>query len=670
MEQLLKKGAGLGLNPSQIEEALCLGRPANDGAWIESQDLLGMAQTVAIENMEEGRFIEYCCLDGRGQPQGRGMVKLMKWEAEDDCLFVGEHGPSSDEYYDWYVNNTGRSGFLFHVCPCQASKCKVKKARGDARELIHVEKWRLLTPKLMVHQKYLEKDGLKYGEDELVKMARDLKGPAPHGTGLDAAHLALAAGAGKDDSGEKGLPSKVDGLMGPSGLDPTERGKKRGREPMGDFLAKQVSKHQANVGPEKKKRKKKKKVKERREGEISLSISSSSSESSGFQAAPVRGGQELWRIAQKKPGHLTRLALDEMNQVPRRQDGRERGGDSMARAEGSSLLEPDLVCDPPTEQGGVENEPRAEHLGDHVGSPVGRSPGSGHRYPDAEAEGSGSLPSGGGMAGEPGDHSTARSFADEGGRKRSGHQERIEVLETEGGSPEDAEGKQIGVGQRVRPRRETREPTRKRKAEERRRESSPRSREKRSIPSEGAVRRSQDPPASRRSFSKEECSSPQASGSGPPKGDKPRSSSKVKQSQQPRKRTSQGKRKGEEGEVEVKLEEVEKERKEKRRRLGDDGDQERPRPRREGSSEGRAEVDGGIAGSLPAWLSGETICGLSSAQVASHIILQMTERGTSFGKLLLSSLEPSCPRGMKVKGFVMSYHCHFGQMWPMRFSGS
>ena len=312
MEQLLKKGAGLGLNPSQIEEALCLGRPANDGAWIESQDLLGMAQTVAIENMEEGRFIEYCCLDGRGQPQGRGMVKLMKWEAEDDCLFVGEHGPSSDEYYDWYVNNTGRSGFLYHVCPCQASKCKVKKARGDARELIHVEKWRLLTPKLMVHQKYLEKDGLKYGEDELVKMARDLKGPAPHGTGLDAAHLALAAGAGKDDSGEKGLPSKVDGLMGPSGLDPTERGRKRGREPMGDFLAKQVSKHQANVGPEKKKRKKKKKVKERREGEISLSISSSSSESSGFQAAPVRGGQELWRIAQKKPGHLTRLALDEM----------------------------------------------------------------------------------------------------------------------------------------------------------------------------------------------------------------------------------------------------------------------------------------------------------------------------------------------------------------------
>ena len=150
MDQLLKKGAGLGLNPSQIEEALTLGRPAKDGAWIESQDLLEMAQKVADETMEGGRYIEYCCYDSSWAPQGRAVVQLIRWEPDGDFMFVGDHGPSSDGYYDWYVKQIGPSGFVFHICAGEASKCKAKKARGDARELIHIDKWRMLTPKLML----------------------------------------------------------------------------------------------------------------------------------------------------------------------------------------------------------------------------------------------------------------------------------------------------------------------------------------------------------------------------------------------------------------------------------------------------------------------------------------------------------------------------------------
>lgn len=220
-------------------------------------------------------------------------------------MFIGDHGPSSDGYYDWYVKQIGASGFVFHICAGEASKCKAKKARGDARELIHIDKWRMLTPKLMLQHEYMVPEGLRLGEEELIKMARDLKGPAPLGTGLDVARKKLAEKVEKEDGGPaEALGAEPElGLMLGSGSE--LRSKKRGREPMGDFLAKQASKQQAaGVGERKGKKKKKKKFKGRKEGEVSLTPSSSSEESSSFHAAPVRGGKELWRVAQKKPGPL------------------------------------------------------------------------------------------------------------------------------------------------------------------------------------------------------------------------------------------------------------------------------------------------------------------------------------------------------------------------------
>lgn len=272
-----------------------------------------MAQKVADETMEGGRYIEYCCYDSSWAPQGRAVVQLIRWEADGDFMFIGDHGPSSDGYYDWYVKQIGASGFVFHICAGEASKCKAKKARGDARELIHIDKWRMLTPKLMLQHEYMVPEGLRLGEEELIKMARDLKGPAPLGTGLDVARKKLAEKVEKEDGGPaEALGAEPElGLMLGSGSE--LRSKKRGREPMGDFLAKQASKQQAaGVGERKGKKKKKKKFKGRKEGEVSLTPSSSSEESSSFHAAPVRGGKELWRVAQKKPGRLTRLALDEM----------------------------------------------------------------------------------------------------------------------------------------------------------------------------------------------------------------------------------------------------------------------------------------------------------------------------------------------------------------------
>ena len=70
-----------------------------------------------------------------------------------------------------------------------------------------------------------------------------------------------------------------------------------------------------NGGHEKKKKKKEnetKKSKKKKKRASSDTSSGEGSQSSSFQMSPARGRMELWRLAQKKPRQLTRLALDGM----------------------------------------------------------------------------------------------------------------------------------------------------------------------------------------------------------------------------------------------------------------------------------------------------------------------------------------------------------------------
>ena len=82
------------------------GRPARDGA-------LGWGprsfEKVPEETVEGGRCKEYCCHDSPGQSQGRGAVRLTRWEPVSDFPLVG-------------------NDFLFHVCPCQAPNSQTRKA--------------------------------------------------------------------------------------------------------------------------------------------------------------------------------------------------------------------------------------------------------------------------------------------------------------------------------------------------------------------------------------------------------------------------------------------------------------------------------------------------------------------------------------------------------------
>ena len=303
MDRLRAKGHSLGLTEEEIHRALSLGRSNRDLAWFVGSDLLGRAQEAAHEAFEQERVLEYECYDAQWRSQGRAVVTLRDWEDKEKCLFTGSHGPSSDGYYAWYAEHQmGLENGVYHVCDCAGARCKVRKPRGDNRELIHVDRWRLLTPLAMVETEYLRDMGIKMGEGLLAGAAREKKATAPRlGSGLDAL---LEADPGLAEAVE---PEKARGR----GQD-RSRSPRRGRETMGQFLAKQVAKHgDADAGAKKKKSEKEKDAKRRRRAS-SASSSKEESDSSSFQLAPARGGSELWRIAQKKPGQLTRLALNEM----------------------------------------------------------------------------------------------------------------------------------------------------------------------------------------------------------------------------------------------------------------------------------------------------------------------------------------------------------------------
>jgi hypothetical protein len=261
MQGLERRGADLGLTATEIEQALSLGRPLQELAWYEGGDLRGRSQGAAKELFESERVLEYQCYDERWQTQGRAVIALQDWEDSDRCLFLGLHGPASDGYYQYYVDKEmGAQNGLYHICDCDAIRCKVKKARGDQRELIHIDRWRLQTPLTMLESPYLKDLGIQLGEKALSQAAREKKATPPRvGSGLD---QALLEGAGLEGVAPEPLP---DGEV--RKRKDRSRSPARGAVSMARYLTQQVAKEGESKAREKKKKKegdKKKKEKKRR----------------------------------------------------------------------------------------------------------------------------------------------------------------------------------------------------------------------------------------------------------------------------------------------------------------------------------------------------------------------------------------------------------------------
>ena len=310
MDELFREGAKVGLTPAEVTTAVRLGRSLSEGNWCTAAEAKGGSLILAKDAFEAGRYLEHQCYDNQGREQGRAVVILRTWEDQDGGFFTGDYLTASDDYYAWYMENEVRDSVAYHLCQGPSQQCRKKLVRGDRRTLIHVDKWRLLTPQLMMETGYLKSQGKRLALQAIADAARDKGAPLvpPAGTGLDAAlHAQLPAGG--DGSGQEPRKEK-------------EKDAKRKRSkspPRGKGLAAKLAGQERmkldeqGRGDSKKKKKKKKKKSRRDRSSSGSSSADETSESSGsvFREASTRGG-DLWKVAQKKPGLLTEMSLKEM----------------------------------------------------------------------------------------------------------------------------------------------------------------------------------------------------------------------------------------------------------------------------------------------------------------------------------------------------------------------
>ena len=322
MEALKAYGQQLGLSPDEAEAALRMHRPAADGSLVVAADVGKDALAIAHEVMEQDRVLEYSCYDNAGAPQGKAVIRLKDWEDKEEGVVIADHGECSDEYYQWYANHdlTRGDGAVFHVCTTSHQRCKFKLPRRDRRTVIHLDTWRLMTPASMLAIDYLKNLGNQMGKSILKKEAEEKKaqarapqGVGPAGSGIDAA-LHQAGGAvpafpppappGEERGRDKRSASR-------EGRDRKKRGN------LAEHIRRNVQRSQEaeRSRSRKKKGKKKKEKKERgrkkRDSSEESSGGSSTSGSTHFRSTSARGG-DLWRLAQKKPGHLAERSLNEM----------------------------------------------------------------------------------------------------------------------------------------------------------------------------------------------------------------------------------------------------------------------------------------------------------------------------------------------------------------------
>ena len=314
MDLLLKRGREAGLSPVEVTTALRNGRPLSESNWCTGADLKKQSLTQAVEAFEQGRYLEYQCYDDAGREQGRSVLILRTWEDQSVGLFTGDHVRSSDPYYAWYMDHQVKDSAVYHVCQGAHRACKQKLARGDKRTIIHVDKWRLQSPQVMLETDYLKDLGMTLGIEAVDQAAKD--------KGAQAQRLALP-GTGLDAAMEAGQENFPPGPPEPRELKGKE--KKRSRSPGGMKRGKGLAAHlasqdekqkaaQKDAKTKAKKKKKKSKKKGRKESSSQSNSSGSYSDSSGslFHDPSARGGIELWKLAKKKPGRLTESALKEM----------------------------------------------------------------------------------------------------------------------------------------------------------------------------------------------------------------------------------------------------------------------------------------------------------------------------------------------------------------------
>eukprot|EP00438_Fugacium_kawagutii_P005232 Skav217100 [mRNA] locus=scaffold139:22442:23425:+ [translate_table: standard] len=318
--ELFRKGGTAG----DWAAAVTSGLAASDLVWVNAASAGDEALAFARQVMQQGNLVEYECCDSRGSPQGRAVIRLKDWADYGEGFLRADHIIASDGYYEWYAtHDLQRSGAVYHVCGEARRKCKAKLPRGDRSVVIHMEKWRLLTPLQMLDSPYTARLGMAAIKEWVKNFTPQVPEPAappvgPGGqrgvndpTGVDQAladlprvEAAVGAEAAKEPRSEavkaRPVPKGSVGLL----LEQKAAAFREGQREKEDKRRKGERERGRSRS-----RRRRRSEKEKRGGASSgdRSGSRSSRSSQDFRQPSTRGeSSELWRLSKKNPGKLFR----------------------------------------------------------------------------------------------------------------------------------------------------------------------------------------------------------------------------------------------------------------------------------------------------------------------------------------------------------------------------
>lgn len=318
-QELFRKGGTL----RDWGDALMGGILSEDQQWVSAIELGHEAQETARRIMGRGQLVEYECYDSRGGAQGRAVVKLKDWVEYASAMFQAEHLIASDGYYEWYAKQSLKDDKgVYHICGSRRRSCKEKLGRGDNREVVHVEKWRMMTPLMMIQSDYTARLGREALAEYVRNFAPRVPEPAappagggappgarPPGSGADAALERL----GNEEDAQKEAGAKSARSAAPPKVKP--------KGSVGALLEKKVAEHRAALkekeSKEAGKERGRSRSRRRRKRRRSKSSGDSRSKSSGssresFRMPSARGEDELWRRSRRHPGKLLQSGMQEL----------------------------------------------------------------------------------------------------------------------------------------------------------------------------------------------------------------------------------------------------------------------------------------------------------------------------------------------------------------------
>lgn len=318
--ELRRKGG----NDADWNELLSEGLALSDLGWVDSEkngDPYGRVKDLLCE----GRLIEYQCYDVRHRPQGLAVIELLGWADEEKRLLKAVHLAASDEYYQWYGENSlVVDECVYHLCDKGHRGCGFRGNRHDGRQVIHLDRWRAVNAGLL--------EGQVYSHDVAVSRMRTVVNkvvPHPVSPPVPAlSHHAPPVGVGGAGSGLDeallggGFPPMPAEVKRPEKAADERKPERKAR--VGQLLAERAEKFEAAAGSKHAKKKRKLKGrddrlerKKRSRGEDGPETSSEDEKSSDSSEAPfqklsTRAEMDIWRQSQKSPGKLLKSGLQEM----------------------------------------------------------------------------------------------------------------------------------------------------------------------------------------------------------------------------------------------------------------------------------------------------------------------------------------------------------------------